>query len=316
MGSGFFAGGVAQGIQSLPQNIQRGAQLGLQERGVALQEQQAQQQQVRAQRAAVDKAISDATQFTTEVITQAKEAGRTPDQIRRSIEPVVAQVERTISASGGDPSGVRPRVEALIAESGDITPEAATQRFAQTAGISREEARQQVETIRRRREGKPLPAETAGRLALFKVAIDRFPEIVEGVNQFGEIGTPENARALAEFEGRIGGPNRVRILIETAVEGIFRGLTGAAAPPTEFNRIVGNFTPSPIDTPETRRLKLNLLKDTVLNMADAIQSGRQQFIPLEEATARLDAAAARIGAETVPAAGSILRFDSQGNLIQ
>lgn len=143
-------------------------------------------------------------------------------------------------------------------------------------------------------ETKPISAEVVARLGAMKTSLETFPQIIEQVNEFGELGTVKNVSAMAQHAASIGAPNKADILLTNAIEGALRALTGAAAPQTEVARLKGIWAPTPFDSQSTRRLKLNLLRHTLENMAAAIQTGRATIIPLSEVSATLDAAFATI----------------------
>lgn len=115
-----------------------------------------------------------------------------------------------------------------------------------------------------------LPAETAGRLGLANTALkrlDRIERVFLGRKAFG----PGFA---ANFRLNRGSVGRARQDLRLGIEAVLRAATGAAAPESEVQRFLDQFEPTPFDTRETRRAKLERLRATLNNMMAAIQRGR------------------------------------------
>jgi len=136
-------------------------------------------------------------------------------------------------------------------------------------------------------EGGPaskLPAETAGKVGMMRVAVSSLPMMR---NIFlGELdpktgqrrGTTINAFDYYANRGTTGEGYR---LGTGAIESVLRAASGAAVPESEVTRYSDLFLPSYVDTDATKVRKLDSLERWISTMLSAIQEGRP--VSMEEA---------------------------------
>lgn len=118
-----------------------------------------------------------------------------------------------------------------------------------------------------------LPSETAGRLALMKTAVADLPKAREALLKGrGDTGTGVSGAAASYTN--IGETGRAQRTVRTAIEGVLRAMTGAAAPESEVSRYEGMFMPGPFDSAATATQKLNQLDDFISNAERLINQGR------------------------------------------
>jgi len=144
--SGFFLGGAAEGMlnaqkQALAEQTQQ-QDVGLRTRAIDLQEQQFRQQQEREFLTRADKQIDDTMAVVAETIKAATAVGRSPDQIIRGVQPLVAGAQAVAARVGRDPDAIAARVQAMatnpsLIETARATGEAsAAQRIAEAHAIA------------------------------------------------------------------------------------------------------------------------------------------------------------------------------------
>lgn len=321
MANGFFQGGFAEGAQ-------RADTLALQERGTALSErQQGFNEEQQLEKARV-KALTDTAKLARDVIETSIKGGDTPQRIQQRITPFLDElrdlganenqiqsiVQMTTTPAQRQPTAQEKAVEAARAK---FAGEQEAQRLRGGPSISEIKAPKDFRVKLDERGQpvldntgrpvfeplpggpkdpalKPLAAEVSARMGQLQTGIDDIENIRDGAESFGSIGSPQNIKSVAEWVAGIGDANRLRIRTTSAMEGALRALTGAAAPETEVARLAGIWMPTPFDTQETRDLKVQLLSSSLVNMADTIQSGRRQIIPLTEVRERLKEAAKAI----------------------
>lgn len=117
-----------------------------------------------------------------------------------------------------------------------------------------------------------LPSEVAGRLALMHEAAQGIPEATKILMQGrGETGTGVSG-AVASYTN-IGDTGRAQRTIRTAIEGVLRAMTGAAAPESEVTRYENMFMPSPFDSPATAKQKIGQLQGFIDRATKLITMG-------------------------------------------
>lgn len=118
-----------------------------------------------------------------------------------------------------------------------------------------------------------LPAETAGRLAIMEAASADLPNarkvLMEGR---GPQGTGLSG-TVASYSN-VGETGRAQRTVRAAIEGALRAMTGANAPEPEVKRYENMFMPSPFDSPETAKQKLDLLDSFISNARRMVTQGR------------------------------------------
>jgi hypothetical protein len=141
-GSGFFLGGMAEGIESA--NKQALAEdkfafdQGIQNRTLALAEQQARNEQRRVQVAQGDKLIGDYMTVIKEIATNGRNSGKI-DDARKLITPLLTEVQSLATINGRNPSLYTNQVQAIL--SGPTPEEAARAAGAAEASKKTSEAK-------------------------------------------------------------------------------------------------------------------------------------------------------------------------------
>lgn len=124
MASGFFQGGMAEGIQSANKmdlaNRTLAADTDLRTRGLEIKERTLQRAERQDILTRVDKAVSDTMATVNETIKAAVEAGRSPDQILKAVTPLVESAKALGAKAGRDPSLFDAQVKAWISQPGLI----------------------------------------------------------------------------------------------------------------------------------------------------------------------------------------------------
>lgn len=125
MANGIFLGGLQSGIETGRKGARASRALDIQEttskenvqlraQGLELQERQIKNAEQRDITARSDKAIADTMSIITEVIGAGKAAGRDPEMISKSIQPLLEDVTGIAARSGRDPNRFVAQTQALI----------------------------------------------------------------------------------------------------------------------------------------------------------------------------------------------------------
>ena len=137
MGFGMALGGVAKGIKSAEDTQFNQEQLALRRQGLTqdaklreqalgIQQQRLEQDQRQQLATKVDKQIAESAKVVSDTVSGLREAGKTPEEIRSAISPLLDDIESLGRAAGADVSTIRQRVNLLVA--GPTAMELATQK--------------------------------------------------------------------------------------------------------------------------------------------------------------------------------------------
>lgn len=142
MVNGFFLGGAAEGMmgaqkQALAERTQD-QDVGLRTRALELQENQFANTVSQQATAAIDKQIADTLGIIGETVKSATEVGRPPDQILKTIAPLMQSAQALAAKGGRDPNAIAARVQALVANPGLVETAGAKGRAAATQAIEQE----------------------------------------------------------------------------------------------------------------------------------------------------------------------------------
>lgn len=107
MSTGFFLGGVAEGAQAARLADQRDRELDIKEMTI-------EQAMQRAAAGEIDSRISETVKATTDIITQAKKAGASSDQIKALIAPMQQDIAAFAKRSGRDAGAIFRQFDAMI----------------------------------------------------------------------------------------------------------------------------------------------------------------------------------------------------------
>jgi hypothetical protein len=126
--SGFFLGGAAEGMETARKAAlserELDANVGLKTRGLDLQERQIDRTEQNDLIARADKQVADTMSIVAETIKQGLAVGRTPEQIRAAVAPLVASASQIRAKIGGNPAALAAQVDAML--TGPTGLEAAT----------------------------------------------------------------------------------------------------------------------------------------------------------------------------------------------
>jgi hypothetical protein len=125
MGFGYVIGGAAKGLQAADtSNIQHraldlkaqalGADVGLRDKAISIREQQLKDAQSRNLGTEADKIIAQELKVVADIVKHSQQAGHTPDQINKAIEPLMADIDSLSKGVGRDSSMIRTRVQGII----------------------------------------------------------------------------------------------------------------------------------------------------------------------------------------------------------
>lgn len=117
-----------------------------------------------------------------------------------------------------------------------------------------------------------LPSEVAGRLALMHEAAAGIPQ-ARDILLKGRGDTGTGVSGAAASYTNIGDTGRAQRTIRTAIEGVLRAMTGAAAPHSEVERYESMFMPSPFDSPATAKQKMDQLQGFIDRATKLITMG-------------------------------------------
>jgi hypothetical protein len=163
MGLGYLLGGAAEGIQTGIRAKQDQEEIALRNktimqddrlrtRAMDIQEQSLKREEQQDLLSQADKIIGDQLKIVSEVVKHGKEAGRTPEQIAATVEPILVDVDNLSKRAGRDGSVYRRQVEAMLtmptaveAAASEGTAEAAKSKAMTAAGVSTDNV---VETIK------------------------------------------------------------------------------------------------------------------------------------------------------------------------
>ncbi len=135
----------------------------------------------------------------------------------------------------------------------------------------------ELETTRLVDEGKtkPIPAEQAGRLALAERYLERAGEIRKKISEGYLTGPIDSTMA----QTGLGERGQVYADIESGVDALRRGLTGAGMPASEANDYSRRYLPTWKDTVDTLAEKHDRLVDELTRLKTNITQGRGQSKP-------------------------------------
>lgn len=120
MANGFFLGGMAKGIESSRASRRADRQVELQDRALGLKEDIVKSEAKRKKIEAVDTEIANTMKIVSETIKAGLEAGRSPEEIRKAIGPLVKDVAELTELTGRDPSRVLSSIDVLLTSPGAV----------------------------------------------------------------------------------------------------------------------------------------------------------------------------------------------------
>lgn len=114
-----------------------------------------------------------------------------------------------------------------------------------------------------------LTPEAAGRIAIMEQGRNALPQVRRIVKSMKSV---DGRRIGMMFRSGEGG--EARRLVQGAIEGVLRGLTGAAATESEVSRLMDMYGPSPTDSVPLMQKKLNRLDELIKSQMKLMRTGR------------------------------------------
>lgn len=115
MGSGFFLGGAASGMNTAEDNARQEQRLGLETRNVDLRQQGLDFEQKQKLLATADQHVADTMAIIANTIQQGKQAGRDPESIMKAVQPLLQDAGAIYQKTGRDPGALQNKAAALLA---------------------------------------------------------------------------------------------------------------------------------------------------------------------------------------------------------